>query len=141
MFWPSSLFNEIASRSGDVHFRRWKILETPWLGIYIHKIYKSDEDKHLHNHPWSYVSLCLGGKGKEHSEKGTRIIEQCSLSAARSSRFHKLEVEKPITTFFVRGPKKWRDKEAGVSEWGYLVGSECVHHKAYREIKRSMASL
>jgi len=56
---------EIISKDGVLHFRRWKIILTPWFAIYIHAIYKADEDKHLHNHPWNFWSFVLKGSYTE----------------------------------------------------------------------------
>ena len=38
------LIKEIKSKSGEVHFRRWEILKTRWGSIWLHAIYKADQD-------------------------------------------------------------------------------------------------
>ncbi len=40
------LVKEIKSKAGELHFRRWRLLQLPFFAIYIHGIYKSDEDLH-----------------------------------------------------------------------------------------------
>lgn len=45
------LVKEIISKEGEVHFRRYRLLATPWFNIYIHNIRRSDEDIHMHDHP------------------------------------------------------------------------------------------
>ena len=59
------LVKEIKSKAGELHFRRWRFLETPWFGIYLHYIAKADEDKHPHDHPWSFVGIILWGGYEE----------------------------------------------------------------------------
>lgn len=44
---------------------RWA-LTTPLFGIKLHHILRSDEDRDLHDHPWSFVSLILWGGYWEH---------------------------------------------------------------------------
>lgn len=45
----------------DVHLRRTRIVQTPLGGIYIHRFERPDNDRHLHDHPWSFVTLVLRG--------------------------------------------------------------------------------
>ena len=44
---------------------RWKILRTSTFGIFIHKFCRSDHERALHDHPWSFVSIILKGGYKE----------------------------------------------------------------------------
>lgn len=43
------------------YLARWTILETPFFSIKLHFIFESDPDPELHDHPWWFVSLVLGG--------------------------------------------------------------------------------
>jgi hypothetical protein len=115
------LIKEIKSKEGVVHFRRWQILKTPWFSIYFHGIYKADEDEHLHNHPWNYVSICLWGSFFEASINLIKLIRPFSVSKQKSSRFHKilkLKSKVVYTLFFVS------DRIDG--EWGYLVNGKII---------------
>lgn len=40
---------------------RWRVVQTPWFGIYLHKLGTSDPRDTLHNHPWPFVSVVLRG--------------------------------------------------------------------------------
>ena len=44
---------------------RWRLLHTPWFGIYIHKWNKPDPRPTLHNHPWNFISIILWGRYAE----------------------------------------------------------------------------
>lgn len=59
------LIKEIKSKLGILHFQRWRIVQTPWFSIYIHRIFREDEDQHCHSHPWSFVSFILNGSYTE----------------------------------------------------------------------------
>lgn len=40
---------------------RLRIVQTPWFGIYLHKLCTADPRATLHDHPWSMLSLVLRG--------------------------------------------------------------------------------
>jgi hypothetical protein len=42
------------------YLERFYILSTPWLGIYLHRFWASDDDG-LHDHPWNSISILLDG--------------------------------------------------------------------------------
>ena len=58
-----SLFSvfRILNRDGSPYLTRLRILQTPWFGIYLHKIHSPDADRDHHDHPWSFVSVVLRG--------------------------------------------------------------------------------
>lgn len=66
------LIKEIKSKTGDLHFRRWRIIETPWFSIYVHGIYKADEEAHLHDHPGTIPLSCLAACSRNAGSRGLR---------------------------------------------------------------------
>lgn len=40
---------------------RWILLRVPRIGIYLHKLCRSDYDRALHDHPWPFISIVLRG--------------------------------------------------------------------------------
>lgn len=38
---------------------RWKLLQSNWLHVFVHRFHRSDEDRELHSHPWAFVSIIL----------------------------------------------------------------------------------
>lgn len=40
---------------------RWRIIRTPWFGIFLHKHHNSDQSRHLHDHPWNFTTIVLRG--------------------------------------------------------------------------------
>lgn len=63
---PPGFWNRLLGRSdiilGDsVYMRRWRFLNTPWFGIRLHHIIRSDYDRELHDHPFTFLSIILRG--------------------------------------------------------------------------------
>lgn len=52
---------DIRGEDGELYLRRWRIVQTPWFGIYLHKIATPDKDRDLHDHPWPFLSVVLRG--------------------------------------------------------------------------------
>jgi len=133
------LVKEITSKTGVLHFRRWRLFDSPWFGIYIHYIAKSDEDGHPHDHPWPFISFILGGGYIEelHSVRTDgSVTTQTFLNVPGDIRFRKakgqfhkiLSLLNPTWTLVIHGPKK--------PTWGYLTEDGWMDHQKYREEKR-----
>jgi hypothetical protein len=132
------LVKEIRSKLGVIHFRRYAIIETKWFGLYIHRIYKADADKHLHSHPWNFKSIILKGSYAEayngidifgEPQTYIRTREFLDYSSANTDYFHKILniIKGPVTTlFFTYGVHR---------EWYYLVNGEKIESTKYRIMK------
>jgi len=124
------LRKEIISKKGELHFRRWGI-DAFIFGLYIHQIYKADEDKHLHDHPWDYISVCLNGSFMEETDNILNIIEPGKFVFRKATNFHKIKemITPVVTTLFITGPRR--------RVWGYNVNSVWFDNKTYRKIKNT----
>jgi len=130
------LIKEIRSKQGELHFKRWRIWSTRWFNIYLHYINKADEDKHLHDHPWSFWSIILKGgyvelvgeTGKHTPSK--RVRRGLFHMAYRTKNVpHMIGiVESPTYSLVITGP--------GGREWGYTTEDGWKDHKNYRDEKR-----
>jgi len=132
------LTKEIRSQEGELHFLRYRLFSCPWLRLYIHKICKSDEDIHLHSHPWNFYSFILkGGYRQEYwehaKENRTSFIrfKRFDLIQMNRNDFHKITLDQsPTWTFVIAYGKR--------DTWGYLTSSlGLVDHKFYRELKNN----
>lgn len=123
------LVKEIKSKEGVLHFRRWRIIETPWFAVYIHGIYKADEDKHLHSHPWNYASFILSGSFSEETLDGINTLLPGSFVRKKANKFHKIKElhTKKVFTLFFTGRKD--------HPWGYHTENGFVDHETYRKLK------
>lgn len=61
----------IVGKPGNPMLERWRLVQTPWFGLYVHFIYREDLDREPHDHPWWFGSLVLrGGYDEElHADK------------------------------------------------------------------------
>lgn len=132
----NELFQKVLGRSdvwfgGSLYMRRWRLLHTRWFGVRIHHIVRSDNDRELHDHPFTFVSLVLRGGYYEHTVDGRRVwYGPGSLIVRSADALHRLEMEKvpaaygdgygvqhplelPAWTLVVRGPMR--------REWGFLL--------------------
>lgn len=46
---------------GSPYLVRWRIIQCPLFGIYLHRLGTPDPRDTLHNHPWPFISLVLKG--------------------------------------------------------------------------------
>ena len=140
------LIKEIKSKKGELHFKRWRIIETKWFSIYVHAIYKADEDKHKHDHPWNYTSIVLKGrlqekvKGNWITEGGINYFPGDVVWKRKAEEFHQIsevggprmtigrkDYAPPTITLFLTGRRR--------REWGYDVNGEWFDHIIYRLFK------
>ena len=121
---------EIRSKSGELHFVRWNIFSIGNFSVNIHAIYKADEDKHLHNHPWNFVSIVLKGWYSEKLEGDkTNIRYPRNIVKRKKDAFHKIDSlhSKVIYTLNCMWGKR--------DDWGYMVNGKFVQHEKYRMLK------
>jgi hypothetical protein len=55
----------IQDEQGDPMLVRWRIIQTPYGGFYLHKFLRGDSDPYVHDHPWSFLSIILKGSYTE----------------------------------------------------------------------------
>lgn len=70
---PSSRFLIGASNPAGPMLERWRLIQTPWFGIYVHHIYREDMDRTPHDHPWEFRSLVLRGGYTEELHPDIRV--------------------------------------------------------------------
>lgn len=92
--------------------RWWLLPRNRWFNIYLHKILRDDDDRALHDHPWSSVSIVLRGSYREVTPSGTRRYEAGSVIFRTATLPHRLEVvDGPVWTLFITGRR--------IREWGF----------------------
>jgi len=123
------LIKEIRSRDGILHFKRWELLKTSWFSVYIHGIYKEDQDDHLHNHPWKIATLILKGCYIEQLETKIRKRFPGHFGYLNLNKFHKIQsiVRGPVYTLAIVSKP--------LQSWGYLVDGEIINNVEYRRKK------
>jgi hypothetical protein len=129
------LVKEIVSKFGQVHFRRYRLLQTPWFAVYIHQILKSDEDADPHDHPWNFTSVILEGAYHEDSwypplfdKMQSRDCYSGDVIEHKGEDAHKLRlISKEVWTLvIVSGRTRY---------WGYQTKAGWIGHQEYRQLK------
>jgi hypothetical protein len=122
------LIKEVADENGVIWFRRYRLLSTPWFGVYIHRIYANDPDPHPHNHPWDFFSMVLGGSYQETNKDGLLMPLRRfgSMFMTRIHEYHKIYYGDPATVLVLTG----RD----IKEWGYWTQCGFIDRKTYRQL-------
>lgn len=128
------LVKEIRSKTGELHFRRWRIIETSRFSVYIHGIYKADEDKHMHDHPWDYTRIILSGFYdecfiNEAGRQESTVTTPWKIIKRKAEMLHTIRelYTKRVFTLFITGRKR--------REWGYRVDNQWIDHVTYRRLK------
>lgn len=58
---------DILSCEKQIYLRRWIVFRLPFFGLFVHKFERSDEDRGLHDHPWSFIIIPIWRGYIEHS--------------------------------------------------------------------------
>lgn len=99
------------------YLTRWRVIQTPWFSVYLHKMERPDSRPTLHDHPWSFFSFVLWGGYSEvrlnpHTmETYDHIVNR--FNHVRQNEAHYItELHKPTCwTLLLVGPR--------VRTWGY----------------------
>lgn len=108
--------------------RWWVIPRNRYCNVYLHKFLRSDDDRALHDHPWSSVSVLLAGDLEEMYLDGDRrrlrAIAKGDIVYRSSTFAHRLIVDKPgAMTLFITG--RW------VRHWGFHCPAGWRHWQEY----------
>lgn len=143
MFDPDFIIGPGSDGKPDYIRRWWVIPRNPFSNIYLHLTQRDDDDRALHDHPWSSRSVILQGGYIEVTPEGAfeRLPGQVVERAADAA--HRLVLRRdedgnaiPCISLFFTGPKErewgfhcergwvhWRDFTGGSQ--GELVGRGC----------------
>lgn len=105
------------------YMNRW------WIGegrrARIHEILRSDNDRHLHDHPWDYTTVILrGGYIEQHTDGSGLWCPAGTVLNRKAEDAHRLVLPSgPVLTLFVMGP--WKQ------QWGFLTENGKVDWRTY----------
>lgn len=137
------LVREIASKTGEVVFRRWRLLRTRWFQVFVHAIYAADKDYFLHDHPWNFASVVLkGGYNEDYYDTRRRHAHHLGLVQAirfrKPGSFSKMRAAGEYHRIRkLRNGTCWTLVVAGPStrKWGYITPRGWIDHETYRVLK------
>ena len=62
---------------------RWRIVQTPLFGVYLHLIHREDLDRLPHDHPWTFWTWILRGSYTEEFYPDVRVLPAGRLVQTR----------------------------------------------------------
>jgi hypothetical protein len=118
---------------------RWRIIQTPLFGIYLHRLDAPDQRPTLHDHPWPFISIVLRGGYTEtfgHTSHRTgnvttnrhdgRVIDRVRRTW-RARSIHRMRADEPHTITDLDRTPTWTLVLAGPRalepSWGYWDGT------------------
>jgi hypothetical protein len=94
----------------------------------LHIIYRSDDDRDMHDHPFNFESRIIRGRYINHMKTGSVTYGEGQTNIMRAEDAHRLEVlDGPVVTLVHRGPK--------IRDWGFHTIDGWVHHRDYLDKK------
>lgn len=113
----------IPCQDGLAYLVRLRIVQTPWLSVYVHDIHQPDTDRDPHNHPWTFWSLVLRGGYTEQLHPipyvhvdtwRTNTWRRFSLHRMDRSSAHRIVHAQPgLKTLVITGRRR--------STWGFFT--------------------
>lgn len=108
--------------NGRIYLDRLRILDTPWFGIYLHRMVGPDWSPHNHDHPWPFVSFVLRGEYVEMAGNVARRVRWFNVKRAIDQ--HRIVwIREPTWTLVLRGKR--------VREWGFWTESGWIQFEEY----------
>ncbi len=99
---------------GDNYLRRWWIVPRNTLSnVYLHEFRRSDDDRALHDHPWSSTSIVIAGSYVEVTPHGRFTRNTGDVITRPATAPHRIEIPggESVITLFITGPHE--------REWGF----------------------
>lgn len=115
---------------GDVYLDRVYIVQTPWFGIMFHRIFRPDNQRDLHDHPWNFFSIILLGSYVEDTINGPRHRRWWNWKRAEDRHSIRECSRRPVWTLVFTGRKR--------RTWGFWVdgGARWVRWTEYEKVDR-----
>ncbi|GMV81224.1 MAG: hypothetical protein AMXMBFR7_24080 [Planctomycetota bacterium] len=121
--WPFT--ERITTPDGEPYLYRYTLLYLPGFRLYLHRIFRADGDRHLHDHPWNFTSLVLKGGYREETPQGIFERRAGALIRHKAEDYHRiLELYTQSAWTLVLCGRKRRP-------WGFLVGNRWIPWNEY----------
>jgi hypothetical protein len=117
--------DEVLDANGAPYMRRYYLRQRSRHGdIRLHHILASDDDRHLHDHPWDFWSYMLTGRYLEHTPDAVVEHRAPTLIYRAATDPHRLELpDGPVWTYVITGPLRRR--------WGFHTEQGWVPYDQY----------
>jgi hypothetical protein len=102
---------------------RWRF-ESPFGSIRIHHWVGPDDARHLHDHPWSFITFILRGGYDEITPEGTKTLNAFSIHYRPAKYQHSVQPHSgSVWTMIITGPR--------IRYWGFWVSDKFVKANKY----------
>jgi hypothetical protein len=102
---------------------RYFLIRSKYFGVYLHRLCRSDEDRALHDHPWTFISIILTAGYIEHTPDGPKPHRPGAILYRPAEWQHRLELSKPAWTLVFRFQK--------TREWGFWCPQGWIHSEQF----------
>lgn len=122
-FFPKTVVGDYCS--GEPYLTRYFLLggRTSRWALMVHCFHRSDIDRHLHDHPWSFITLLLSGyeevtaQGGKHYGAGSILVRPAQFQ-------HRVVIHTPVSWTIVLRFKKQQS-------WGFITEDGWVRYTDY----------
>ena len=147
---------------GELYLRRFVIRRDEKKGhVYLHHIYKSDDDRYPHNHPWAFNTFVLAGGYLNHEYPYHFIEAEPTRERAEirpNRRYMVNRAKQPVTTAALTGRLYRRGVDhchllelhpgrtawtlvftkSQARPWGFLTETEWIYWRSYLDDWRGL---
>jgi hypothetical protein len=103
---------------------RWILFSCPWFAVFIHKLHRSDYQRAMHDHPWTFVSIIIRGGYKEQTPMGILSHAPGDILYRPAEWKHAVIIEgKPSWNLILHGPRR--------RKWGFWQGDKWCWWRKY----------
>lgn len=97
--------------------------------LLVHRIWREDQDRHMHNHPWRTARFLIVSGGYTEDRIVDGKIQRTALLPGDVNRLDASTFHRVVDVC----PNTWTIGLVGerVQDWGFLVDGELVPHKEY----------
>lgn len=124
-------WHDIKRTPEDLYIRRFFLIHPEfglfrnpkWRTVFIHYIARSDDDDHLHDHPWGFISVLLSWSYVEEDKTGFHRIWPFMPRYREATYQHRLHLSRPVWTLFIHYDR--------IRDWGFQTKERWVPHTEY----------
>jgi hypothetical protein len=128
----------------DVYLDRTYVIQTPLFGVLFHRIHRPDNQRDLHDHPWSFFSIVLRGWYEEDVPHECdepnclyalttrrRTVRWFNFKRAEDRHSIRFVSRRPVWTLVFTGPKR--------RTWGFWIdsGTKFVKWTEYEKVEQA----
>ena len=112
-----------------IYLDRLSIVTTPLFSIKLHRIYRRDQQRDLHDHPWDFLSIVLWGSYVEDTPTGLKKRRWWNRKRAADRHSIREVSRRPVWTLVVTGPKR--------REWGFWTSTGWIPWHRYEKLNEA----